>query len=275
LGKLVGGTHPLIRRTIAEFRRSRRGDKEGYLKPYKKLLPDVVASDASIERALEIASKLYNELEAAGARVVIAPGDQRWSGLAIDEREVPKNDRQRYYHQSGLWSPMRPTLAFFQDTAIAITLLEMTEEVLLRYVGHNKGDDGYIRETEYQANLRRYRHDHPWTTTKDLPCGRFRIVAFSAEGVKWSRSWREKGSTTIDASLHRIAREIRVAIPEVVALVQEARRQAEIRHQEWLFAEDRRKREKDRQRIEESTNDRALGRSNGSRALSGRAVTVD
>jgi hypothetical protein len=42
-----------------------------------------------------VASKLYNEFEAAGARVVIGPGDQRWSGMAINEREVPKDDRQR------------------------------------------------------------------------------------------------------------------------------------------------------------------------------------
>jgi len=48
-------------------------------------------------------------------------------------------------------------------------------------------------------------------------------------------------------------REIRSAVPEIVALVEEARRQAEIRHQEYLVAEDRRKREEDRRRIEEST----------------------
>lgn len=35
-------------------------------------------------------------------------------------------------------------------------------------------------------------------------------------------------------------------------MVAEARRQAEIRHQEYLAAEDRRKREEDRRRIEES-----------------------
>jgi hypothetical protein len=251
-GKPAEGTHPLIRGTIGEYRRSRPGNRDGYLRPFKKLLPDVIASDATIERALDVASKLYNELEAAGARVVIAPGDQRWSGMAIDEREEPKDDRQRHYYQSSMWSPMRPTVAFFQDTAISIAVLEMTESVLLRYVGHNRGNDGYIRETEYQANLRKYRYDHSWTTTKDLPCGRLRVVAFSAEGVKWSRSWQEKGTTTIDASLNRIAREIRAAIPEVVAMVEEARRQAEIRHQEFLAAEDRRKRQEDRRRIEES-----------------------
>jgi hypothetical protein len=152
-----------------------------------------------------------------------------------------------------MWSPMRPTVAFFQDTAIAIAVLEMTEPVLLRYVGHGQGYEGYIRETEYEANLRKYRQHHTWTTTRDLPCGRLRVVAFSAEGVKWTKSWQEKGSTTIDGSLHRIAREIRAAVPDIIVMVEEARRQAEIRHQEFLEAEDRRKRAEDRRRIEESS----------------------
>ena len=261
-GKPAEGTHPLIRGTIGEFRRSRPGNRDGYLRPFKKLLPDVIASDATIERALEVASKFYNELEAAGARVVIAPGDQRWSGMPIDEREEPKDDRQRHhYYQSSLWSPLRPTIAFFQDTPISIAVLEMTEPVLLRYVGHDKGHEGYIRETEYQANPRKFRYDHGWTTTKDLPCGRLRVVAFSSEGVKWSKAWQEKGAITIDASLHRIAWEIRAAIPEIVILVEEARRQAEIRHQEFLAAEDRRKRLEDRRRVQESikTSREALG----------------
>lgn len=252
-GKPAEGTHPLIRGTLIEFRRSRPVKSWSYLRPYKKLLPDVIASDSTIERALDVASKLYNELEAAGARVVIAPADQRWSGMAIDEREVPKDDRQRHYYQSSMWSPLRPTIAFFQDTAIGIAVLEMSEDVLLQYVGGDLGVDGYIRESEYQANLRKYRQHYTWTTNQDLPCGRLRIVAFSCDAAGWSKSWQEKGTIAIDVSLHRISREILASVPEVVALVEEARRQAEIRHQEYLAAEDRRKREEDRRRIEQST----------------------
>ena len=58
---------------------------------------------------------------------------------------------------------------------------------------------------------------------------------------------------TLDGALHRIAREIRAAVPEIIVMVEEARRQAEIRHQEYLAAEDRRQRQEDKRRIEEST----------------------
>lgn len=46
---------------------------------------------------------------------------------------------------------------------------------------------------------------------------------------------------------------IRAAVPQVVALVEQAQRQAENRHQEFLAAQDRRKRQEDRRGIEEST----------------------
>ena len=246
-GKPAEGVHPLIRGALAEFRRSRPVDNGGYLKPYKRLLPYVVASDDQIERALDVANRLYLELEAVGARVMIGTGGHGWYGITLDEREHPKEDRQRAYYGSGVWSPMRPSIAHFPEVGIGVTVMEMSGEVLLRYV-----DGNYIRETEYQANLRRYRHQHTWTTTRELPIGRFRVTAFSTDGVQWSKTWQEKGSTTIDGMLARIAGEIRRAVPEVQALVEEGRRQAEIRRQEWLAAEERRKQEDDRRRVAES-----------------------
>ncbi|MHA6731230.1 hypothetical protein [Devosia sp. A369] len=238
--------HSLVRNYRGEFLRSRPKETGGYLKPYKKLLPYVVASEACLERALSLASKLYNELEAVGARVIIAPGDRHWNQAAVDEREFPREKRDRYSY-SGLWSPARPTVAFFEEAAISIVVIEMTEEVLLRYAG-----GGYIRETEYQDNLRKYRREHTWTTTKPLPSGRIRVVAHSAEGVDWSLTWQEDGAASLEASLHEIAGKIREAVPQVASLVEESKRQAQIRRQEWMAAEERRRQAEDQRRVEES-----------------------
>lgn len=56
-GRQVKGVHPLITGALAEFRRSRPVENGCYLKPYKKLLPYVLASDDQIERALDIANR--------------------------------------------------------------------------------------------------------------------------------------------------------------------------------------------------------------------------
>ncbi len=227
---------------------ARPGKPELHLKPYKQLLPDVTTSAASLDRALGLASKLYNELEALGGRVVIAPKDERWARPGVEEREEPKEKRPNHCYGSNLWSPLRPTVVFFNGLAIGIAVIEMTEDVLLRYVNGK-----YIRETEYQANPRRYQRHHTWTTTDPLPSGRFRIAAFSPYGLMtWATTWQDKGSATIEESLPGIARKIRGAVPKLAAMIEEEQRKAEIRHQEWLIAEDRRKREADRRAIEES-----------------------
>jgi len=75
---LATNVHPLLKAARAEFLQLRSVKNGGYLKPYKKLLPDVSVSAAQLDHALSLASKLYNEFECFGARVVIAPGDRRW-----------------------------------------------------------------------------------------------------------------------------------------------------------------------------------------------------
>jgi hypothetical protein len=147
--------------------------KEGqYLKPFKKLLVDVTASRDALDRALGFANDLYNALESAGHRVVLAPPDERLRRAEIDEHEESKK-KQRYYDHSRLWSPWRPTVVYVGTVAIGLAVIEMSESVLLRYV---KGK--YIRDADYipPKDSRLY-GDHTWTTTEDLPCGRLRLVA--------------------------------------------------------------------------------------------------
>lgn len=239
--------HSLVRGAKTEFLRSRPVEKWGYLKPFKQLLPDVRCSQTCLDRALDIASKLYKELEAVGGSVALGPIGLPWYGNEIDEREVATKGRQRDYQYGSKWSPRRPTLVYFDSTPIALVVVEMTEEVPLRYV-----DGGYIRETEFQANAKRYRGQYTFETTKALPSNRLRIVATSAEGVKWTSVWQERDSTSLGGSLSAIAKEIRLAIPEIRELVAQAKRQAEIRRQEWDAAEDRRRRKEDRERIKQS-----------------------
>lgn len=125
--------HTLIRGAKAHFDNSRTIEEGAYLKPYKKLLVDVTASKACIERALEFANELFNAFESAGHRVVIARNDEHVSRPTIDEREVRDKPRDRYYY-SGLWSPYRPTVVYVGGLAIGLAIVETSETVLLRYV---------------------------------------------------------------------------------------------------------------------------------------------
>jgi hypothetical protein len=127
----------------------------------------------------------------------------------------------------------------------------MSENVLLRYV---RGE--YIRERDYVAPRRRYDRDPTWTTTRDLPSGRTRIVAYSPySSVSWSAQWEDTKPGSLSGRIRAIVAAIETAAPELVAKMEQAEREAELKHQKWLVEEDRRRREEDRRRIAESEAD--------------------
>jgi hypothetical protein len=244
-------THALIRDAKVYFERGRPVDEGAYLKPYKKLLVDVTASQAALDKGLALANDLFNALESIGYRVVIAPPDENLSRARLDERETPNSIRDPYRHY-GLWSPHRPTVVYVGSIAIGLAVLEMSEQVLLRYVG-----DKYIPEADYiPGRSGRLSHDHTWTTTRELPSGRFRIIAYSPYyRVEWAREWQETRRTSLRSTMRIIARAIEGAAAELEARLEKAERQAEIARQEWQAAEEIRRREDDRRNVEKSIQD--------------------
>jgi hypothetical protein len=154
--------HGLIRGARTHFENGRPVDDGAYLKPYKKLLVDVTASKACLDKALNLANDLFNGLESLGHRVVLAPSEARLGRGHFDEREVASKPRD-YWQHNGLWSPFRPTVVYVGTVAIGLAVVEMSETVTLRYLAGK-----YIRETDYVAPRGRYAVDHSWTTTRDF-----------------------------------------------------------------------------------------------------------
>lgn len=248
----VVGLHDLIRGAKAHFLASRKNDDD-LLKPYKKLLVDLTASRAGLDKALVFANDLFNALESAGHRVVIAPPDAQFQRQRIDEKEVlPKKDRQHEpYGYNRLWAPIRPTVVYVDSVAFGLAVIEMTESVEMRYV-HGK----YIRESEYvQTKARRYL-DHTWTSTRDVPSGRLRLVIYApCRSVTWSIAFQETDTRSLTQDLPQIVRSIEGEVTPLLEKLQEAERQAEIWRQARLAEEERRLKEEDRRHIAQSVND--------------------
>jgi hypothetical protein len=243
----VVGIHGLILGAKAHFLASRKVDDGDHLKPYKKLLVDITASRAGLDKALDFANDLFNALESAGHRVVIAPPDAQFWRERIDEKEVPpkKDPRHDPYGYDRRWSPYRPTVAYVDSVAFGLAVIEMTESVEMRYVNGK-----YIRESEYVPPKTRRYHDHSWTSTRDLPSGRLRLVVYAADrNVSWSTSFQETKARTLTQDIPRIVKSIEGEIVPIIEKMKEAERQAEIRRLEWLAEEERRRQEEDRRRI--------------------------
>ena len=243
--------HFLVRGAKEHFQNSRPVDEGAYLRPFKKILVDVVASEASLDKALDLANDLFNAFESVGHRVVVAPKDEPIRRAEIDEREARKLQRDRYHH-SRLWSPYRPTVVYVGSLPVGLAVVEMSEEVVLRYV---RGK--YIRDADYipPKTANRYA-DHTWTTTKDLPSGRFRIIAYSPFWrVDWSIDWQETRKSSLRPRLKSIVKTVENSAVDLVAKLDEANKKAEAERIEWEAAAERRKREEDRRCVEQSVQD--------------------
>jgi hypothetical protein len=241
--------HPLVQGSKATFLKSWPGGDNDYLKPYKKLLVDITASKTGLDKALSFANELFNSLEGAGRRVVIAPSHDGFSRGELDEREEHRKSRNPRYRN--LWSPWRSTVTYIGDIAIGLSIVEMSEQVVMRYVGGK-----YVRDADYTPPKSRPHVDHSWTTTQALPSGRLRLIAYSPYGrVDWSREWQETAKTDLGRELKSIIATIEAAAVEMIGWLEAARRKAEIERQEHLAAMERWRRDDDRREIERSIKD--------------------
>jgi hypothetical protein len=256
-GKLprpVTGIHGLIRDAKGNHDTGYKVEEGQHLRPYKRLLVDVTASLAGLDKALAFANDLFNALESAGHRVCISSPAENFTRVHIDEHEqLPKkpNGEHRYYYNR-LWSPQRPTVVYVGSVAFGLAVIEMSESVELRYVNGR-----YVRESDHKPPRASARFvDHSWKTTKDIPCGRLRLLVYAPYGdVSWSILFQESKDRTLTTDIPKVVKSIENSAEVVVEKVKEAEREAEIRRQEWEERLERSRQEEDGRRVAESIKD--------------------
>lgn len=233
--------HPLVDGVRGLFTKGRTVDA-GFLKPSKKLLVDIVVSEKLLDPALETANELFQHLESAGHRVMLAPTDQRYGREPVDEREVSRQG----YHHSSLWSPHRPTVVFVGTVAIGLTLFETTEAVEVR---HLNGEDIPLAVLAAEKRKRFIPH-WSWTSTKDYMSGRLCLQAYCPYPVaSWSRQWRETDGNKLKSQVGGIVAAMVKASEEIARLVEEGERKAEIERREWEERQRRWAEERERERL--------------------------
>jgi len=251
--KLAGsGRHPLLFQVEELFRRSRDIDEGDFLRPYKLLLPDLVSTDACLTKSLDLANKIYRALEQKGYRVLIAPTGEAMERADLRVQETPKQDLKYGKHSMGrIWAPHRPTIAYFGDTPIGLSLTEMTERVSLRWVNGK-----YVRDNSKSTkSLKSWQLTGSWTTERDLPCGRYRFTAYSPyRGVNWVRSWQEAEKADLAAMIPKIIRELEGAVERLKRLKQVADTAEAQQQIEWEQQRERWRRDEDKRRVEAALN---------------------
>ena len=236
---LLTNQHPLINGAKPLFECGRISYEGGYLKPAKKLLVDLVVTKTGLDKALSFANLFFLALEENGHRVVIAPHGEHLRREVVDERENPGKNQ----HYNNLWSPARETVVYVGTVAIGLTIIELSEEVEVRYVNGE-----YVREMDY-VPPKRGGH-HTWTTKKNLTTGRLCVQAYSPYPMAtWKKQWQETTTTRdLDSQIKNIVKGLEQAAVEIARLVEEGMRQAEIERQRWKAQQDVWRREEEERR---------------------------
>lgn len=79
--------HPLLFGVEEHLRKTREVKNGEFLRPYKRILPDLISSEAALLRALSIANAVYLALDEQGHRVHIAPAADNLLRIQVREQE--------------------------------------------------------------------------------------------------------------------------------------------------------------------------------------------
>lgn len=224
-------THPLLQGIKQCFSKVRHDDggylSDGILRPYKRLMADVIASKNGLDHAVTSANCLYRALSAKGYRVTIAPGGQYLARSSVDVREVSK----KLGYCRTPWAPERPTLVYIGRQPIGITIYEMTEEV--EVVSRGSGQ-GFVPVRELTpTQLKRLKGPNHWTTRRDRPSGRLCLQAYCPSGGStWVKRWPEQRPGQLSGMVAAIVTELTQIAPVLTTEIQAARVKAAKEQQE-------------------------------------------
>ncbi len=245
--------HPLLFGAEEHLRKTREVKNGEFLRPYKRILPDLISSEAALPRALSIANALYLALDERGYRVHIAPAADNLLRIHIREQEVERKDRKYgRYHSGSTWAPDRPTVFYVDTVPVALAITEMTERVTMRYFN----GDYHREDSKLVRSAKSWQLTHSWTTEQDMPCGRFRIVAYSPKkGVNWSRSWQETEQQPIERVIPEIVETLGASKAELHRLMAAEDAAEEQRKKEQKERWERYEREEDARKTAQALSD--------------------
>ena len=245
---IKSGEHKLLRNTKKLYTKCRFSHSAGYLRPDKKLLPDITVSEPSLDRALSYMNSLFLTLEERGHGVSFAPYGGRFRRASIDRKLTPNklNDYETF------WSPSRPTIVYIGNVAIGLTLIELSEDIDMLYFNGK-----YIPKSETTPEFRRKAmKSHGWETTVSTANGKFRLQTYSPYfHADWSKVWDEKKQGSFAKNTTEVVKTLENAEAELFRLIKEGEIRSELGRSAWEIEHEKDRRQRIREQKAQARKD--------------------
>lgn len=191
------GIHPVVYLARKIFRAANESQDGTHLVTRRLDAIDLTVSAGALDDGLSLASELFKVLEHRGHPVRVAaeqgyirPPLDNWVGPLA----YPSGKPQR------LWAPKAPTLTVVYGIPIGLAVLEIAEEVLMRYMG-----DGEFLRASKGGQV----DGITWTEWQRQPTRRFKIVAYSPHfPAPWQREWAETRRNSLVRTVRAVVDEL-------------------------------------------------------------------
>jgi hypothetical protein len=240
-GAIVPRRHPLLVDVEEHFKKAHETD-EGYLRPSKRSMADLIVSRTGVSHAVDFANQLYLALMKKGLAVALSDPATHMGRESVDHREKASN---RFVHPA-LWRPQRPTVVYVSNVVFGLSIYEISE-----YVHVKRPDKQYVRLASLPVNKRRSDYPDGWMMSADMPSGRLCLQAYSPYyGVEWVHRWMEEKPGDLVGKIPNIVKSLIAEAPVLAAKVEIERvRSEQERQRHKLELEEWRRKEEEKRRL--------------------------
>jgi hypothetical protein len=213
---------------------------DGYLRPAKRSLADLIVTEHTLRRAAAFLVKLANSLRKARYWVSVAHSDGSYFRQQLGDAD---GHLKRSVLEANLWHPGRPTLVFIEGTAIGLTIFEQTESTEMIFVGGRYIPVSEIKKTKRGGWAQASSH---YVSTHYSASRKLCLRAYSPyHQAEWAHTWTEdkaalsKQIDEIVGSLTRAAKTLAPKIVEANSKADEERKRWQAEHEVWRAQHER------------------------------------
>lgn len=241
--------HPLLLSIEEHFTKVRESEN-GYLRPTKRSMADLIVSRTGIAHAVGFANQLYLALMKEGLAVALSDPATHMNRESVDHREKAST---RYIHPS-LWQPQRPTVVYIGTIVFGLTIYEISEYVEVKHL-----DKEYVRLSSLPASHRRSPYRDGWVMSTDMPTGRLCLQVYSPYyRADWIHRWSEDKPGDLVSKIPSIVKLLIAEAPGLAKKVEVERERAELewqKHQLQIAEWQRKEEEKRRLKVIQDSRD--------------------